>query len=128
MMGSLLLLQSALGVTGVEGAFRLGAEAALAALRASEAPLSTVLLSTLNAPSVELSSGHHMSAMHKVNPKPNATHSLLLTANNTHKKFESRGYACMTRFKKESLAVITWVSMKDRPEVQTCDLQCRRLM
>ncbi|BDA50909.1 probable serine/threonine-protein kinase SMG1 at C-terminar half [Coccomyxa sp. Obi] len=58
-------MQSALGVTGVEGAFRLGAESALAALRASEGALSTVLLSTLNAPSVELSSGHHMSAMHK---------------------------------------------------------------
>ncbi|CAL8462813.1 g2346 [Coccomyxa elongata] len=58
-------MQSALGVTGVEGAFRLGAESALAALRASEGSLSTVLLSTLNAPSLELSSGHHMSAMHK---------------------------------------------------------------
>ena len=49
-------VQSALGATGVEGAFRLGAESALAALRASESSLSTVLLSTLNAPSVELSS------------------------------------------------------------------------
>lgn len=60
-----LSLQAALGVTGVEGTFRLGAESALAALRASEGSLSTVLLSTLNTPSVELSSGHHMSAMHK---------------------------------------------------------------
>jgi hypothetical protein len=48
----------------VEGTFRLGAEATLAALRGSEGTLSTVLLSIIDDPFIDLSSGH-MSAMHK---------------------------------------------------------------
>lgn len=48
----------------MEGTFRLGAEATLAALRGSEGALSTVLLSIVDDPSIDLSSGH-MSAMHK---------------------------------------------------------------
>lgn len=61
-----ILFQVGLGVSGVEGTFRLSAEATLLALRKAERTLAALLSTTLDDLAIELASGHHTSALRKV--------------------------------------------------------------